>query len=181
MKKFTEQDTEKYYNEEDEVYLSFWDSSGILHWGLFQDDEDIVSASNNLTNYMIEKSKISESSNVLDVGCGDGEVDVQIVKKIGCKITGIDLSGVRIENAKRKITTKLKNKLNFIQTSATSLPFENEAFSHIISQSTIYHIHNKQKALSEIFRVLQRGGMFVFDDLFKPKSNISKDAQKFVY
>src|SRR3989344_3735270 len=147
MKKFTEQDTEKYYNEEDKVYLSFWDSSGILHWGLFQDDEDIFSASNNLTNYMIEKSKISESSNVLNVGCGDGEVDVQVVKKIGCKITGVDLSGVRIENAKKKITQELKNKLNFIHTSATNLPFDNGAFSHVISQSTIYHIHDKQKAL----------------------------------
>ena len=114
MKKFTEQDTEKYYDKEDEVYLSFWDSSGILHWGLFHGDEDIVSASNNLTDYMLEKAKISESSNVLNVGCGDGEVDVQIVKKIGCKITGIDLSGVRIENAKKKITPNLKNKLNRI-------------------------------------------------------------------
>ena len=102
MKKFSEQDTEKYYDEEDEVYLSFWDSSGILHWGLFHYDEDIVSASNNLTNYMIKKAKISESSNILNVGCGNGGVDVQIVKKIGCKITGIDLSSVRIENAKKK-------------------------------------------------------------------------------
>lgn len=181
MKKFTEQDTEKYYDEEDEVYLSFWDSSGVLHWGLFHDDEDIVSASNRLTDYMIEKAKISESSNVLNIGCGNGEVDAQIVKKIGCKITGIDLSGVRIENAKKKITSDLKNKLKFIRTSATSLPFGDEAFSHVVSQSTIYHIHNKQKALSEIFRVLQRGGIFVFDDLFKPKPNVSKDAQKFVY
>ena len=181
MKKFTEQDTEKYYDKEDEVYLSFWDSSGILHWGLFHGDEDIVSASNNLTDYMLEKAKISESSNVLNVGCGDGEVDVQIVKKIGCKITGIDLSGVRIENAKKKITPNLKNKLKFVHTSATNLPFKNEAFSHVISQSTIYHVHNKQKALSEIFRVLQRGGIFIFDDPFKPKQNVSKDTQKFVY
>ncbi|MEK6872498.1 MAG: class I SAM-dependent methyltransferase, partial [Nanoarchaeota archaeon] len=160
---------------------SFWDSSGILHWGLFQDDEDIVSASNNLTNDMIEKTKISESSNVLNIGCGNGEVDVQTVKKIGCKITGIDLSGVRIENAKKKITQKLKNKLNFIHTSATNLPFDDGAFSHVISQSTIYHVHNKQKALSEIYRVLQRGGIFVFDDLVKPKPNVSRDTQKFVY
>jgi ubiquinone/menaquinone biosynthesis C-methylase UbiE len=130
---------------------------------------------------MIEKTKISESSNVLNVGCGDGEVDVQIVKKTGCKITGIDLSNVRIENAKKKIPPKLKNKLRFIHTSATNLPFDKEAFSHVISQSTIYHIHNKQKALSEIYRVLQKGGIFVFDDLFKPKPNVSKDTQKFVY
>ena len=85
------------------------------------------------------------------------------------------------QNAKKKITPKLKSKLNFIHTSATDLPFENEAFSHVISQSTIYHIHNKQKTISEIYRVLQRGGMFIFDDLYKPKPNVSKDAQKFVY
>ncbi len=181
MKKFAEQDTEKYYDEEDEVYLSFWDSSGILHWGLFHDDEDIVSASNNLTDYMVERSKMSESSNVLDVGCGDGEVDIQIVKKIGCNITGVDLSGVRIENAKKKITGKWVKKLNFIHTSATNLPFDNEVFSQVISQSTIYHIHNKQRALSEIYRVLQRGGIFIFDDLYKPKPNVSRDAHKFVY
>lgn len=181
MKQFTEKDTENYFDEEDEVYLSFWDSNGTLHWGLFQDDEDVVSASNNLTNYMVEKAKISENSNILNVGCGDGEVDVQIVKKIGCKITGVDLSSVRIENAKKKITPELNNKLKFIHASATNLPFNKEAFSHVISQSTIYHIHNKQKALSEIYRVLQKGGIFIFDDLIKPKVNISKDAQKYVY
>ena len=179
MKKFTEQDTEQYYDKEDEVYLSFWDSSGILHWGLFHDDEDIVPASNNLTNYMVEKAKISESSNVLNVGCGDGEVDVQIVKKIGCHITGIDLSGIRIKNAKKKITPELKDKLKFIHTSATNLPFADEEFSQVISQSTIYHVHNKQKAISEIYRVLQKRGIFIFDDLIKPKSKISGDAQKY--
>lgn len=181
MKQFTEKDTENYYDYEDEVYLSFWDSNGTLHWGLFQDDENVVSASNNLTNHMIERARISENSNVLDVGCGNGEVDVQIVKKMGCKIIGVDLSSVRIENAKKKITPKLKNKLKFIHTSATNLPFSDEAFSQVISQSTIYHIHNKQKAISEIYRVLQKGGLFVFDDLIKPKPNISKDTQKYVY
>jgi len=182
MKQFTEKDTEKYFDLEDEVYLSFWDPNGTVHWGLFQNDKDnVISASNNLTNYMVEKSRISESSNVLDVGCGDGEVDVQIVKKTGCKIAGIDLSNVRIENAKKKITPELKDKLKFIHTSATNLPFDKEVFSHVISQATIYHVHNKRKALSEIYRVLQKGGIFIFDDLIKPKSDISKDAQKYVY
>jgi len=182
MKQFTEKDTERYYDEEDKIYLSFWDSSGILHWGIFQNDQDdILSASNNLTSYMVEKAEISENSNVLNVGCGDGEVDIQIVEKTSCQMTGIDLSSVRIENAKTKITPYLKDKLKFIHTSGTNLPFDDETFSHVISQSTIYHIHDKQKALSEIFRVLQKGGIFVFDDLVKPKSEISENAKKYVY
>lgn len=181
MKIFTEKDTENYYDKEDEVYLSFWDPNGTLHWGLFQDDEDVVSASNNLTNYMIEKTKISGNSNVLNVGCGDGEVDIQIVNKTGCKITGVDLSGIRIENALKKTPSELKSQLKFIHASATNLPFDNNTFSHVISQSTIYHIHDKQRALSEIYRVLQKEGIFVFDDLIKPKSDISQETQKYVY
>jgi len=108
LKKFTERDTEKYYDSEDEIYLSFWDPEGTLHWGLFYDDEDHITASKNLTEFMIEKSKISGNSVVLDVGCGDGEVDIQIVKKIKCKLIGIDLSGVRVKNAKKKLQ-KIQN------------------------------------------------------------------------
>ena len=45
----------------------------------------------------------------------------------------------------------------------------------------MYHVHDKIKALSEIYRVLQHKGIFVFDDLIKPKKQISKDTQKWVY
>ena len=58
MKKFTEKDTENYYDLEDEIYLSFWDPAGTLHWGLFYADESVIFASNNLTQYMLEKSEI---------------------------------------------------------------------------------------------------------------------------
>ncbi len=161
MKQFTEKDTESFYNKEDKLYLSFWDSKGSLHWGLFQENnENIVSASHNLTKYMIKKSNISTNSNVLDIGCGNGEVDLEIVKSTGCKLTGIDLSGVRIENARKKITNSLKGKLEFIHGSATNLPFNDNQFTHVISQATIYHIHDKQKAISEIHRVLKTGGVF---------------------
>ena len=61
------------------------------------------------------------------------------------------------------------------------MPFNNQTFTHVISQAVIYHIHNKEKALNEIYRVLQNGGLFIFDDLFKPKQEISAEGEKYVY
>jgi len=42
MKQYTEKETEHYYDSEDEVYLSFWDEKGTLHWGIFNEDEDHI-------------------------------------------------------------------------------------------------------------------------------------------
>ncbi len=184
MKKYTEKDTELFYDKEDELYRSFWDENGSLHWGLFnKGNKDYLTASKNLTNLMAIKSKIQPSSVVLDVGCGNGEVPIQLASHFKCKIIGIDLSGFRIKNANNKLqeNPKLSSLLKFEKASATKLPFTEESFSHVWSQATIYHVHDKDKALSEIYRVLKKGGIFVFDDLIKPKKEISKDSKKYVY
>jgi len=184
MKKYTEKDTELFYDKEDELYRSFWDKNGSLHWGLFnKGNESYLTASKNLTNLMAVKSKINSKSKILDLGCGNGEVTIQLAKKYGCNVIGIDISGVRINNANKKLkgNPAVSSLVKFRKVSATDLPFGNEEFTHVWSQATIYHVHNKDKALLEIYRVSKQGGIFVFDDLTKPKKEISEDSRKYVY
>ncbi len=72
--KFTEQDTERYYDEEDTTYRSFWDPEGSLHWGYFDDTtgNDFLTASRHLNDIMLARSGIDSDSVVLDLGCGNG-------------------------------------------------------------------------------------------------------------
>ena len=94
------------------------------------------------------------------------------------------LSGVRIGNANRvrdSQSPELLSRLAFEKASATELPFEDGTFTHVWSQAVIYHVPDKDKALSEAYRVLTDGGIMVFDDLTKPKNDISPEAQKYVY
>ncbi len=99
---------------------------------------------------MAEKAKIQASSQVLDLGCGNGTTATWLAKTIGCRVTGIDLSDVRIGNANESLPGQpadLQQRLGFEKASATELPFDAGTFSHVWSQATIYHVHEKERAL----------------------------------
>lgn len=184
--KFTEQQTEAFYDAEDAVYRSFWDNNGSLHWGYFDQStgKDFLKACANLNDIMANMASIGEYSNVLDMGCGNGTTAVWLSRSRGCSVVGIDLSGIRVANAKEALRSEaeeVKSRLTFEKASATALPFPDGAFSHVWTQATIYHIHDKTAALGEVYRVLAPGGTLVFDDLLKPKPDISDAARTHVY
>ena len=184
--KFTEQETESYYDFEDAIYRSIWDEDGSVHWGVFDDNtgDDFLKACANLNDMMVEKGRIDSEARVLDLGCGNGTTAIWLSGEQDCHVTGVDLSGVRVQNAKDKLAgldESAKEKLVFEKASATELPFEDGSFSHLWSQAVIYHVPDKESALSEAYRVLEEGGIMVFDDLTKPQPNISPAAKEFVY
>jgi ubiquinone/menaquinone biosynthesis C-methylase UbiE len=183
---FTEQETEAFYDAEDELYRSFWDSEGSLHWGLFDSETggDFLQACANLNRVMAQKAGINSRSRVLDLGCGNGNTATWLSQTTGCQVTGVDLSGVRIANANaaaQKLPQETRSRLSFQKASATDLPFDDQTFTHVWSQATIYHVHEKELALRQAHRTLETGGLFVFDDLIKPKSDISEAARQYVY
>lgn len=180
---YTEKQTQEYYNKMNAVYTSFWDKRGSVHWGYFKkEDDSLEQAYDNLTEEFIKE--LNKNQEVLNIGCGNGYVDLELAKKHGFNITGIDLSQTRIQYAKdlkKTYTKEIQDKVTFLEASATNLPFKKDQFSQIISQATFYHVHDKKKLFDEIYRVLKQKGLLVFDDLFKPKENISQNAQKNVY
>lgn len=186
MASFTEQETETYYDGEDTIYRQLWDEDGKVHWGVFDEHsgDDFFEAGLNHDKQMVKRGRIHNESTVLDIGTGNGTVAFWLAGAEGCHVTGIDLSGVRIRNAQEALSeqpSELRDRLAFKKASGTDLPFASGSFSHVWSQATIYHVHEKKACLQEAYRVLEEGGIFVFDDLFKPSPNISKAAQEYVY
>ncbi len=184
--RFTEQDTESFYDAEDALYRSFWDEEGSLHWGIFDEStgDDFLRACANLNRIMALRAALDPDSRVLDLGCGNGNTATWLCRTAGCRVTGVDLSGVRIGNAnadRERLDDPVKARLSFKKASATALPFDDGSFTHVWSQAAIYHIHDKGSALSEAHRVLEDGGILVFDDLIKPRPDISTAAQTYVY
>jgi ubiquinone/menaquinone biosynthesis C-methylase UbiE len=184
--RFTEQDTQRYYDAEDAIYRSVWDSGGSVHWGIFDHStgDDFLKACANLNDVMAQRARIDGIARVLDIGCGNGNTAFWMSDSFRCNVTGIDLSGVRVGNAVKRLESQpagIKELVSFKQGSGAELPFDDSHFTHVWSQATFYHIHDKQAVLREVHRVLRDGGTLVFDDLFKPKREISESARTYVY
>ena len=189
--RFSEEETERYYDAEDVIYRSVWDSDGSVHWGVFENEPggddriraEFLAAGIKLNELMVEYGDINANSRVLDVGCGNGNAAIWVARNTGAHVTGVDLSGVRVANAVESLSSipELAPQLAFEKASATELPFDEGTFTHFWSQATIYHVPDKLKVLQEAHRVLEVGGKMIFDDLTKPTRDISESARKFVY
>lgn len=155
--RFTEQETETYYDAEDAIYRAIWDEDGSVHWGYFDDTTgtDFLNGCANLDRIMVEKGRIGPDARALDLGCGNGTTAIWLAKHAGCHVTGIDLSGVRIDNAiadRERQESGLRERLAFEKASATELPFREGQFDRVWSQAVIYHVPDKRAVLSEIGR-----------------------------
>lgn len=93
---------------------------------------------------------------VLDLGCGGGNVAGFLKKKFpNWEIYGIDISKKAIINANKNYKG-----IKFLVSGAHSLPFEDNQFDLILSLDTLEHFENYQKVITEISRILKKGGIF---------------------
>lgn len=100
--------------------------------------------------------KIKFVSPVLDIGIGDGRYDSMLFR--GRKIdVGIDPDCDSIQRARK---VKLFKKV--ICQSGEKMNFKKSSFNTVISNSTFEHIEDDIRAVSEVSRVLKKGGRFMF-------------------
>ena len=121
------------------------------------------------TEWLIDQAAITPEAKVLEVACNRGRTMIQLAKRFGCKVTGVDLDENALQNAKANIEkNNLQEKLTLIHGDATALPFEDNSFDVIINEAMLTMLvgDRKDKALKEYFRVLKPGGRVVTQDVF---------------
>jgi ubiquinone/menaquinone biosynthesis C-methylase UbiE len=97
----------------------------------------------------------------LDVGCGIGYGSAYLVRKGATKVIGGDKSEDALSYARDTATTSPNGALEFRQFDATFLPFANNSFDMVVSFEVIEHVKDYKGFLSEIHRVLRRGGKLI--------------------
>jgi len=98
---------------------------------------------------------------VLDFGCGEGRM-VYAFRKLGYRAFGTDLAApsktVERLIAAEGLRKSAEQPLTTIQAGVYKLPFKDEYFDFVVSWDVMEHVQNHAQALSEIDRVLKRGG-----------------------
>jgi len=96
---------------------------------------------------------------VLDIGCGFGWFELDLLRRGVEKIHGIERTDKDLATAKKYIKD---DRAEFGVGSATQLPFDDETFDAVVSWEVIEHIprNTESTMFMEVKRVLKKGGTF---------------------
>lgn len=113
--------------------------------------------------FAIKELNISPRTMLLDLCCGTGDFTMLISHFFPrVKVIGLDFSSQMIKLAKTKNPQGV-----FIQGDCMALPFANEEFDYITMGFGLRNIQDREKVLTECYRVLNKGGKFLQLDFGK--------------
>jgi len=90
----------------------------------------------------------------LDVGCGMGDLAERVQKELGAQVVAVDISPRMVELTRaRGIDVHLAD--------VQSLPFADGEFDCVAANWVLYHVPDLDLGVSELARVIRRGGRLV--------------------
>ncbi len=145
-------------NSEEKVVDNF-----SLQWQTFQKTQ-FDSYTNQQTTFkrLFKNTKWTEKElkgkRVLEVGSGAGRF-TEIFKKMGCKLSSVDLSDAIFVNAKNN---QSKN-INFFKTSVYNMPFKKKYFDFIFCYGVLQHLPDGNSAFNILLSFLKDNGALSID------------------
>ena len=114
---------------------------------------------------------------ILDIATGTGDVAIEIIHQNDHhrKVFGLDFSHPMIKKAHRKILNKgLSQTITLSLGDALSLPFRDNTFRAAMIAFGLRNIVKKEQALSEMVRVIQKGGKVIILEFTFPQKGLMK-------
>ncbi len=109
------------------------------------------------------KPLLPEDARVLDVGCGTGDLSLELFENTAARITGLDFCAPMLNFAKIKAP-----QVQFIEGDALRLPFAEASFDGLTIGFALRNLASVERGLSELLRVLKPNGIVAILEFSRP-------------
>ena len=161
----------EYYEQvTDQYYVGGWDNDHI-HFGLFTAEESRLS-DRDLTRArsrpivrahetVLRPARIAREHIVVDAGCGVGGTAIDVARRFGCRVVGLNISKHQLEIARsRAAEAGLSDRVEFIWADCSeAFPLPAERYDVVFNIESSCHYSDRRNFLAECSRILKPGGL----------------------
>lgn len=119
---------------------------------------------------------LADDARLLDVGCGTGDLSIELFEKTAARVVGIDFCRPMLQLAKQKAP-----RLKFIEGDALKLPFADASFDGITVGFALRNFSSVQEGLVELHRVLKPRGWLAILEFSQPTVPGMRQLVRFYY
>jgi demethylmenaquinone methyltransferase / 2-methoxy-6-polyprenyl-1,4-benzoquinol methylase len=127
--------------------------------------------------FLVSRVEAAASETVLDVACGTGSVALELVRRYGCTVVGVDQSADMLAAGRRRIATAgLSDRITLLEARAESLPFADGSFDGLTFTYLLRYVDDPAATLRELARVVRPGGEIAALDFHLPRTAPARPA-----
>lgn len=142
----------------------------------------------NVHQHLVDHLDWDGEGTLLDIGCGAAALTIRCAKAFPhAVLTGMDYWGAEWNYAKEQCESNAKaegvaGRITFQKGDAAHLDYPDETFDAAVSNFVFHEVRsakNKRDVVKEALRVVKKGGVFSFQDMFSQKA-LYGDMEEFV-
>jgi sterol 24-C-methyltransferase len=129
---------------------------GTKHFGYYNEsdkDWDWQSALRRMEDKLGQTLALPPGTEVLDAGCGVGDVACRMAANFGLRVRGIDVLDFNLEEAHRRTKRRgLESLVSFSKMDYSKLTFPTGMFDGLYTMETLVHAASSETVLSDFYR-----------------------------
>jgi demethylmenaquinone methyltransferase/2-methoxy-6-polyprenyl-1,4-benzoquinol methylase len=109
--------------------------------------------------FLVDRIEAEPGDVVVDVATGTGAVALELVRRKGCTVVGVDQSAEMLDEARRRIALAAATRdIRLEESRAEELPFEDGTFDALTVTYLLRYVDDPGATLRELARVVRSGG-----------------------
>jgi demethylmenaquinone methyltransferase / 2-methoxy-6-polyprenyl-1,4-benzoquinol methylase len=109
--------------------------------------------------FLVDRVEALPEQVVLDVATGTGAVAIELVRRWGCSVVGVDQSPEMLSEARRRIALFAETgRIRLVEGRAEALPFDDGQFDALTVTYLLRYVDDPGATLRELARVVRPGG-----------------------